>query len=114
MNAANQQMRLRLIRRQVQGPVQFLDRLAVLFLLNESPPAIDVKPRQIPLVALRAASCCRVESRMRKLHGGLDSLEPPRNGFRRRAALPLLVGRRESSGGLLLAASPARLPRRGH
>ena len=106
MDAAEEQVGLGFVWRQVQRAIQLQHRLAIVFLVEEAAPAIQIESRELALIPL-PGRCQRRRhlAGVRQLDVALHAFEAPRHCLGRRPFLPLLVGGRQPPSELFLPCS---------
>src|SRR4029077_14291769 len=98
IDPSEQEMRFCLVGRQKEGPPQLVERITIVFLFVQSPRAIEIKARELLLIALITGGERRLDlPGAWELDVSLDPLQPLWNGVGGRPLLPFGVGRREAA-----------------
>src|SRR5262245_55826369 len=98
MNAADQQVRARFVRRQIDGAPELGERFAILLAFEEAPALLEMERRELALLALRGREDRLLGAKRERAFGlQAHALEPRRHGRSRfrRAAIEILIPRRE-------------------
>src|SRR5262245_61400518 len=104
VNPADEQMCLRLVRREKQRPVELVERLSIPFFLKQSPAALQIELRQLALVALPCRRTVLVDTgSARQLDVALQPFKILRHGIGAGLLSPPLVDRRQTPSQLFLA-----------
>ena len=96
MDAADQQVRFRLVGRQEHGAAKLRHRVSILLALEQPAAAIEMELRGVPLVALRGVDYRQIDARLvARLEILADALEAARQRIERRVTRALGISRRQ-------------------